>query len=305
MSCSVVISTCDRGDLAVAAVESVLGNRYGDFDVTVVDQSADESTAAALEVYGIHPKFTFIRSKTRGLSVGRNIGIAASSGDVIALTDDDCRVAEDWLGEMTSAFAADNSVGIVFGNVLPGRQTSLNGFIPCYSRDAPQVTKSIYQKHRTGGMGACMGLRRDLWRRSRGFDPSLGAGGPYFAGEETDLVIRALIAGYGVVETPRISVLHDGCRTPEEGRALLYRYWFGTGASIAKNLKVHPVPILVLLIRLAQRLISGGGEGAIQLDGAGGRGRKMVAFARGMIVGLATPLDVDCCHFMRCKVEPE
>jgi len=48
----------------------------------------------------------------------RNIVLAQTHSNIIAITDDDCTVADDWLTSIQNAFLTSPNLAILFGNVL-------------------------------------------------------------------------------------------------------------------------------------------------------------------------------------------
>ena len=99
-----------------------------------------------------------------------------TSNEFIAITDDDCEVATDWIAEMVKALNFDAKVGAVFGCVEAGEHDQKAGFIPIAHFEQPQLLKTITQKTQLRGMGACMGLRRSVWKKVSYFDEMLGPG---------------------------------------------------------------------------------------------------------------------------------
>ena len=55
----------------------------------------------------------------QGLSYGRNTGIAAAKAPIIAFTDDDVRVAPDWVWRIKSGFEANPEIDFLGGKVVP------------------------------------------------------------------------------------------------------------------------------------------------------------------------------------------
>lgn len=87
-------------------VQSVLGQRYRNFEHIVIDcGSSDESLAVLAEV--AHPRLRVLSVPHCGLSAGRNRAIAAASGELVAILDADDRALPDRLSAPAESFAAD------------------------------------------------------------------------------------------------------------------------------------------------------------------------------------------------------
>ena len=90
LSVTVVVSTRNRGAMIEPALRSLMALDYPTFDVVVVDQSTSSATRDCVrEVAESDPRIRYVPSTRVGLSSGRNAGLAASSADLIAFTDDD------------------------------------------------------------------------------------------------------------------------------------------------------------------------------------------------------------------------
>jgi GT2 family glycosyltransferase len=293
-----VICTRNRGPAVVQTVQTVLSNDYPHFDVIVVDQSDDERTREALLPLLETRRVTYLRMPTRGLAAGRNLGIrAASRSEYLALTDDDCEVPSNWLRAMVQAFAVDSRIGLVFGNVVPVRHDRQAGFVPAYERDEPFLADGMRHKHEVEGVGGCMGLRRSVWCALGGLDEMLGLGAPFPAGEEGDFAIRALLAGYFVYETPAVQLVHHGFYTWQQGRSVVYRNWFGTGAMLVKHLRCGHWSVTPLLFRIAWRWAFARSRSAASLGRRSYTWLRLQAFLRGMLAGLGAPLNKTTAQF--------
>ncbi|HZR79617.1 MAG TPA: glycosyltransferase family 2 protein [Candidatus Binatia bacterium] len=288
---SVVVPTRNRGDRVTAAVRSLLEADDREFRVIVVDQSDDRATSEALRPYRTASNLLYVRSATRGSATARNIGIEATQSEIIGLLDDDCEAGVGWVRRLLEAFEVDARIGIVFGNVEPGPHDSKAGFVPAYLRREPYLAKTIREKHLVEGMSACMGIRRSAWQALAGFDTLLGVGAPLESGAEGDIAMRALQAGYFVYETPSLALVHNGFRGWDDGRLLIRRYWYGTGAVFAKHLKTRARDTGPLLLRLAWRWAFSRSPVALSLGANPHRMLRLAAFVRGFAAGAVTRVD--------------
>ncbi|MCD6419547.1 MAG: glycosyltransferase [Synergistetes bacterium] len=92
---SVIIPTYNRSDLVVKAVDSVLSQTYGDFELIVVDDGSEDDTSDIVMRYN-DERLIYIRYvRNRGPSAARNSGIRLSRGEYVAFLDSD----DEWLPE--------------------------------------------------------------------------------------------------------------------------------------------------------------------------------------------------------------
>lgn len=295
---TVVIPTRNRGDNVIRTIQTVLLNDYPYFEVTIVDQSEDDLTEASIRPLLANPHIHYIRTATKGLSTGLNVGISNARTEFIAITGDDCELQKDFLEQLVAAFEIDPRIAVVFGNVLPGPHDRSVGFVPAYSLNRKFLARSVSAKHRVGGTSACMGLRRSVWKVLGEFDQMLGVGAPLEAAEDTDFAIRALLRGYFVYETPTLTVTHHGLYPWEQCRNVIHRYWYGTGAAFVKYLKCGYCSVMVVLLRLAWGWIFNRSRIGASLGTHPYRLGGLVAFARGFAMGFITRVDKRRCKYI-------
>jgi glycosyltransferase involved in cell wall biosynthesis len=84
---SVVIPSYNAGTLLRETLDSVLSQSYPAHEIIVVDDGSTDDTAALVRDYGHAVRY--IWQENQGQAVARNTGIAAATGDWIALLDSD------------------------------------------------------------------------------------------------------------------------------------------------------------------------------------------------------------------------
>ncbi len=304
---SALVCTRSRGDGIVATIESILKNDYPDFSLLVLDQSDDDLTEIAALPFRHDPRFTYLRSKTKGLGSAHNAAIRNLQTELIAITDDDCVVPADWLREIVEAFRIDERISMVFGRVAACQYDTNAGYVPVFERDAPVLLTTIRGDLFRGlGIGACLALKRSAWQAVRGFDEKLGPGAPLGSMEDRDMGIRLLLAGYAVYYTPRVVVTHYGFRKNRELRGLAFRDWFGFGTSYAKYLKCGQWTISRYMIRqmwIGQAL--GHSFNYLRVARRLGRVTPVLTFWLGFVAGLAAAVDRDTTLFKGQRVIEE
>jgi len=292
--CAVVVSTRNRGSKIGPMIESLLANQQPNFDAVIVDQSDGDETAKVMETYLGDPRVRYVRSPLRGTSRGRNLGISKTSAPIIAITDDDCIVPQDWVEKMREPFDRDAKVGLVFCNVDPV-PVELPGFTPHIrfpeSRTVTKVEEAWVGARRRLALGAGMAVRRTMLQDVLGFDELLGPGSTFPSAEDNDLAWRSLLRGWRVYEHADTTVIHDGFRSLEELRELIKRDHYAVGGTIAKYLKSGHwgiTPVLASwifrfgMLEPAQDVLAGRKPKGF---------RRPYMLLRGLAHGLRTPID--------------
>ena len=119
---SVVISTRNRADMLVGCLRSLIESRAtAAVEVIVVDNASTDGTRRVIESFQGHPEVPvhYIWEPRRGVSHGRNAGIARATGRIIAFTDDDIVVSSGWVDDIHRVFEQHPDIDCVGGAVLP------------------------------------------------------------------------------------------------------------------------------------------------------------------------------------------
>jgi glycosyltransferase involved in cell wall biosynthesis len=247
---SAVICTRNRPELLQAAAASVLANTYPEFDLVVIDQSDNQRTAEIVrKLAEAHSNVRYVRCPTPGVSRGRNLGVATTTGELVAFTDDDCVVAPDWIERINAAFAGDPRADMLFGQVLrPSGTDDSDGILPTLEfEEYRHIGKP--GRFRMFGMTANFAGRRRVFDVVGGFDEQLGPGGPLYSGEDFDFQYRAFLAGMTTALRPDVKVDHYGFRTLNEWGTTLHRYGLGDAAFYLKHVRCGDLLMLSLLVR--------------------------------------------------------
>jgi glycosyltransferase involved in cell wall biosynthesis len=89
---SIILPTFNRAEFLPSALDSVFAQTHQRWELVVIDDGSTDDTQALLDTYD-DPRVVRLRQENRGVSAARNVGVAASSGPVIALLDSD----DEWL----------------------------------------------------------------------------------------------------------------------------------------------------------------------------------------------------------------
>lgn len=262
MLIDVVIPTCNRKDFVISTLQSLQANSIQNFHIWIVDQSDDSDTAKAVQpVAAQDSRINYIHLQTKGVNIARNVGITAGQAPIIALTDDDCQVAEDWLETILAGFESYPQCSSLFGRIqsitateadVPPSQFQeiqhMQTILPMAIKDTPDY--HVYEEDRFNlgfGHGANMSFRRSVFHEFGLFDEFLGAGAPLRSWPERDIGYRILAGGGKILYSPDALVFHSHWRNWTAVKNTYRNYGFGTGAAIGKYIRAGDWHSLKLL----------------------------------------------------------
>src|SRR5215471_16449490 len=126
---AVIISTYNRSDMLNNALDGVLcQNEEGSipYQVIVVDNNSTDNTRGVVESHIArgHENLQYVFEPRQGVSYARNTGVARAKAPIIAFTDDDVRVARDWIANIKAEFDEHPDIAFLGGKILPHWKTA-------------------------------------------------------------------------------------------------------------------------------------------------------------------------------------
>ncbi len=229
---SLILATVGRSTELVRFFDSLAGQDFGAVEVIVIDQNQDDrldDPIAHARALGINVRH--LHHTPPNLAAARNVGVEQARGTWLGFPDDDC-----WYGPGLAPVlrqrmhAADQPDGVIIRWVEQGEAPivapALSWSRSAAFRDVPVASITLF-------------IKRALFEKIGGFDARLGVGQWFGAGEETDLVMRALREQALVVYEPAGEVHHAffparAAATAQARQAARCRAR-GTGALYAKH----------------------------------------------------------------------
>lgn len=222
---SVVVCTYNGGRTLAQCLYSLQKLNYPDYEIIVVN---DGSTDATREILARFPDVRAFHQENMGLSVARNTGLQAATGEIVAYTDDDCFADPDWLAHLVSQLQQSGAHAVGGPNLTPE-----DGWLAaCVAASPGQPTHVLESDQEAEHIPGCnMAFHREALLAINGFDPVYRK-----AGDDVDVCWRLQDAGMWITFAPGAMVWHH--RRP--GPRSFFRQQAGYGEAEALLHCKHP-----------------------------------------------------------------
>lgn len=223
---SVVINTDNRLTELKRALAALKFQAYDNFEVCVIAGPTRDGTHDFLGGFGDRLKLA--ACARRNLSRSRNIGIALSSGEIVAFLDDDAVPEPEWLTQIVESYDNDK-VGAVGGFVHDNTGIGFQARYMTVDRlgHAREDAEASPEHNFPGSprvphlLGTNASFRRRALLGIGGFDEHY----EYFL-DETDVCLRINDAGHGMVQRPDAFVHHKFAPSDIRCEQKTIRSWY-------------------------------------------------------------------------------
>ncbi|HNQ74015.1 MAG TPA: glycosyltransferase [Verrucomicrobiota bacterium] len=224
---SVIVASYNGAATLKACLDSLRNLNYGDYEIILVDDGSTDDTPRLAQQY---PTVRYFRHPANlGLSVARNTGIAAATGAIVAFTDADCRVDEDWLYYLVADLVEGEFAAVGGPNLLPPEDSAVAAAVMVSPGGPAHVMISDREAEHIPGCN--MAFRKSALVAIGGFDPIF-----HTAGDDVDVCWRLQQAGCKIGFNAAGFVWHYR-------RATVRAYWrqqSGYGRAEALLVRKHP-----------------------------------------------------------------
>lgn len=212
----------------------------GEFETIVVDNGSNDGSVEYIKRE--FPEVSVIENRRNlGFAKACNSGIRYSSGEYIALLNNDTEVDRNWIEELANAVSLNEDVALgsskikLYGtNIIGSAGGCLNIFGHPIDRGFGEEDKGQYHHYAfvTHASGCAMLVKRDVLKKVGLFDEDI-----FLYHEDVDLSWRAISLGFKIIYVPTAVVYHKLSRTIGEDSPL--KVYYGkkyTLRGIVKNL---------------------------------------------------------------------
>lgn len=111
---TVYITAFNYGDYIKKAVESVLSQKFRDWELLIINDGSTDNTRDILSQYEGIDRIRIIHQVNKGLTVSNNIALRAANGDYIMRLDADDYLDENALLVLSNILDSDAEIGLVY-----------------------------------------------------------------------------------------------------------------------------------------------------------------------------------------------
>jgi GT2 family glycosyltransferase len=225
---TVAVATCGRPESLARCLRALASGTTRPRETIVVDQAPSPDSRRVVEQCGIEGA-RYLEQPRLGVSASRNLALAAASGVVLAVIDDDCAPDPGWVTALAAAFERDPTPTAVTGPILPlGAQPPGTHAISLRTATRPADHRGRMLPWIVGS-GGNFAAWREVLAHHAGWDERLGPGSPGQAAEDAELLYRILRDG-GMVRYEPAAVVRHEWQTWARRLATRSSYGHGIGA---------------------------------------------------------------------------
>lgn len=228
---SVIVPVYNGEKYIRQAIESVIAQNYGSYEIIVVD---DGSTDQTCEILAKYPNIRYIRQENKGVAAARNTGIRQALGDYLAFIDADDLWDRTKLSKQYGFMERNSDIGYTF--------TMHRLFLSEDIDDMPHWVRPDYAEGElTAYIPSSMMIRKDVFTRIGFFDES------FTLSEDSDWFMRARDLGIKMAIVPENLLLKrvHGANLSSDTQKTKKNLMRAIKSSIIRNKKKGRISVII------------------------------------------------------------
>ena len=202
MKISTVIITKDRPEMLHRCLNSFTIQTEMPYEIIIVDSSAGSATKETVASFNGKLPIHYLYQPQKGYSIARNTGINYAGGDIIAFTDDDCIVDQNWVANILHAHNKFTHAAGIGGKINSPKNANCIMRLAEW-RNSISFDNFIKKNDFYNIYNINCSYKKEYLDKVGQFDEAI-----IKEGEDTDLNWRLCQKGYKVMYLPEIQVIH-------------------------------------------------------------------------------------------------
>lgn len=229
---SIVIPVFKRRDEVKELMDSLLEQRFPDFEIVIVEDGSPEPCENLVMSYADTLNIQYFYKKNSGPGLSRNYGVERAKGEYIILFDSDCLIPANYFEEVEKFLAhtpldcwgGPDDAHASFSDTQKAINYTMTSFITTGGIRGKKKQVDKFQPRSFN-----MGFKKEIYDKIGGFST-------LHPGEDPDLSYRIMDAGYRTGLIPDAKVFHK--RRIDLGKFWTQVYKFGFVRNVL--MKWHP-----------------------------------------------------------------
>ena len=231
---SVVVVTRNRREDLAVAIESLRQQTYSNIEVVVVDNGSSDGTTEMLKES--FPEVGLVElGRNTGPYHGRNVGTAASNGDILFFLDDDATLERGALTKIVDRFSVEEALGVIVCRLIQGGSGVPKAYLFSHMAITPDAECYLGNMVAEGATA----IRRDVFEQVGRWPAHY-----FLCGVGKDLSFRVIDAGYNIIYFPKATVYHKESSLDNSSREQIVkdRMFYLVRNQLWTSWKYFPVP---------------------------------------------------------------
>jgi glycosyltransferase involved in cell wall biosynthesis len=195
---SVVVCSYNGARTLEDCLASLAKLDYPDYEVIFIDDGSKDNSQEIVKKF---PQVRNFHQVNKGLSVARNAGIEAATGEIVAFTDSDCMVDRDWLYFLVQTLESGNFAAVGGPNISPPATDWIQATVASAPGSPSHVLLTDTVAEHVPGCN--MAYYKWALEEIGGFDPEYRK-----AGDDVDVCWRIMQQGHKIGFSPAAVVWH-------------------------------------------------------------------------------------------------
>ncbi len=158
---SIITPTYNNADNISNAIESIISQKFQDWQLIIVDDGSTDNTEATVGKYLKDRRINYYKQINKGVSKARNFGIEKATGSYITFLDGDDQVSENWLLDFNNLISKSSNIGYLSC-----------GYIVNQKKILPKTDTNI-TPYKYSSLAGTFAVNSDVLREVGGYDTNL------------------------------------------------------------------------------------------------------------------------------------